>query len=248
MRLILKNIYFLSLFLFLVSCNNKEDDSISLNSLIVPEYTYTQDFFYCDLDESSSLINLESFLSSLVAKYQKELSIFNNIDILFPEAQQEVSRFIFSIRSSNNLDALKRFIEILETEGLSSISTCIFLTDQSSGLDMNNSIKSNTRDFINVEILRCKYNADYNYGTFRIATDRFISSVGRLKMPYSFSYINSSQADTDFLWINSFPINDYKEFLEKNWIKDEESKAIKDEFNENATCLDSKKYKSYSLI
>ena len=34
-------------------------------------------------------------------------------------------------------------------------------------------------------------------------------------MPYSFSYINSSQADTDFLWINSFPINDYKEFLEK---------------------------------
>ena len=99
MRLILKNIYFLPLFLFLVSCNNKEDDSISLNSLIVPEYTYTQDFFYCDLKESSSLINLESFLSSLVAKYQKELSIFNNIDILFPEAQQEVSRFVFSIRS-----------------------------------------------------------------------------------------------------------------------------------------------------
>ncbi len=248
MRLILKNIYFLPLFLFLVSCNNKEDDSISLNSLIVPEYTYTQDFFYCDLKESSSLINLESFLSSLVAKYQKELSIFNNIDILFPEAQQEVSRFVFSIRSSNNLDALKRFIEILKKEGLSSISTCIFSTDQSSGLDMNNSIKVNTNDFISIEILRCKYNTDYNYGTFRIATDRFISSVGRLKMPYSFSYINSSQADTDFLWINSFSINDYKDFLENNWIKEEESKAIKDEFNENATCLDSKKYKSYSLI
>ena len=26
-------------------------------------------------------------------------------------------------------------------------------------------------------------------------------------MPYSFSYINSSKADIDFLWINSFPIN-----------------------------------------
>ena len=237
MRLILKNIYFLPLFLFLVSCNNKEDDSISLNSLIVPEYTYTQDFFYCDLKESSSLINLESFLSSLVAKYQKELSIFNNIDILFPEAQQEVSRFVFSIRSSNNLDALKRFIEILKKEGLSSISTCIFSTDQSSGLDMNNSIKVNTNDFINIEILRCKYNTDYNYGTFRIATDRFISSVGRLKMPYSFSYINSSQADTDFLWINSFSINDYKDFLENNWIKEEESKAIQDEFNESYCSL-----------
>ena len=205
-------------------------------------------FFYCDLEKSSSLINLESFLSSLVAKYQKELSIFNNIDILFPESQQEVSRFVFSIRSSNNLDALKRFIEILKTEGLSSISTCIFSTDQSSGLDMNNSIKVNTNDFINIEILRCKYNTDYNYGTFRIATERFISSLGRLKMPYSFSYISSSKADIDFLWINSFPTNSYKEFLEKNWINEDESKAIKDEFNENATCLDSKKYKSYRLI
>ena len=245
---ILKKIYFLPFFLFLASCNNQESDAVSLNSLIIPEFTYKQDFFYCDLEESSSLINLEAFLSSLVAKHQKDLSKLNSIDILFPDGQEEVSKFIFSIRSNNKPDALKRFIDILEIEGFSRISSCIFSIYQSNGLDMAKPLKNNSNDFINIEILRCFYNAGYNYGTFRIATDRFINSVKRLKLPYSLSYINSPETVDGFLWINSFTINDYKEFLEKNWIKDDESKAIKDEFNENATCLDSKKYKSYRLI
>ena len=43
-------------------------------------------------------------------------------------------------------------------------------------------------------------------------------------------------------------MNDLEEFLETKWVIDEESTAIKEEFNQNATCLDSEKYKSYVLI
>lgn len=248
MRLILKKIYFLPFFLILVSCNNQETNSVSLNSLINPEYSFTQDFFYCNLDDSSSLINLESFLSSFVSNYENELKNLLNVNILFPDNTGDIKSFILSIRSNKNPQDVKRLIDLLEIEEFDNISTCTFSIRQLSGLDMISSLKNDDNEFINIEILRCNYNKNYNYGTFRIAIDRFINAVERLKLSYSSSYINSSDLYNEFIWINSFPMNDYEEFLKKTWIIGDESKAIKDEFNENTTCLDSKKYKSYRLI
>jgi hypothetical protein len=127
------------------------------------------------------------------------------------------------------------------------IASCNYAIQQLDATDLIQSESEATNDFLNVEILRCTYNPGYNFGTFRISIDRFVNAVGRLKLPYSLSYINLKK-NNSFIWINSFNINNQEEFLEKNWISDDESKAIKDEFNENATCLDSKKYKSYELI
>lgn len=244
---LLKIVYFFLISVVLVACGNEKIQTKSLNSLISPNYSFNQDFFYCDLNKNMSLLNLESFLSKFVSDNVNDFSNILDINILFPDETQEVTEFVFSVRSNQNSKEVSDFVNLLDMDDFNKIASCNYAIQQFSATDLIQSESEATNDFLNVEILRCTYNPGYNFGTFRISIDRFVNAVGRLKLPYSLSYINLKK-NNSFIWINSFNINNQEEFLEKNWISDDESKAIKDEFNENATCLDSKKYKSYELI
>lgn len=244
---LLKIVYFFLISVVLVACGNEKIQTKSLNSLISPNYSFNQDFFYCDLNKNMSLLNLESFLSKFVSDNVNDFSNILDINILFPDKTQEVTEFVFSVRSNQNSKEVSDFVNLLDMDDFNKIASCNYAIQQHDATDLIQSESEATNDFLNVEILRCTYNPGYNFGTFRISIDRFVNAVGRLKLPYSLSYINLKK-NNSFIWINSFNINNQEEFLEKNWISDDESKAIKDEFNENATCLDSKKYKSYELI
>jgi hypothetical protein len=244
---LLKIVYFFLISVVLVACGNEKIQTKSLNSLISPNYSFNQDFFYCDLNKNMSLLNLESFLSKFVSDNVNDFSNILDINILFPDKTQEVTEFVFSVRSNQNSKEVSDFVNLLDMDDFNKIASCNYAIQQFDATDLIQSESEATNDFLNVEILRCTYNPGYNFGTFRISIDRFVNAVGRLKLPYSLSYINLKK-NNSFIWINSFNINNQEELLEKNWISDDESKAIKDEFNENATCLDSKKYKSYELI
>lgn len=244
---LLKIVYFFLISVVLVACGNEKIQTKSLNSLISPNYSFNQDFFYCDLNKNMSLLNLESFLSKFVSDNVNDFSNILDINILFPDKTQEVTEFVFSVRSNQNSKEVSDFVNLLDMDDFNKIASCNYTIQQFDATDLIQSESEATNDFLNVEILRCTYNPGYNFGTFRISIDRFVNAVGRLKLPYSLSYINLKK-NNSFIWINSFNINNQEELLEKNWISDDESKAIKDEFNENATCLDSKKYKSYELI
>ena len=244
---LLKIVYFFLISVVLVACGNEKIQTKSLNSLISPNYSFNQDFFYCDLNKNMSLLNLESFLSKFVSDNVNDFSNILDINILFPDKTQEVTEFVFSVRSNQNSKEVSDFVNLLDMDDFNKIASCNYAIQQLDATDLIQSESEATNDFLNVEILRCTYNPGYNFGTFRISIDRFVNAVGRLKLPYSLSYINLKE-NNSFIWINSFIINNHEEYLEKNWISDDESKAIKDEFNENATCLDSKKYKSYELI
>lgn len=244
---LLKIVYFFLISVVLVACGNEKIQTKSLNSLISPNYSFNQDFFYCDLNKNMSLLNLESFLSKFVSDNVNDFSNILDINILFPDETQEVTEFVFSVRSNQNSKEVSDFVNLLDMDDFNKIASCNYAIQQFDATDLIQSESEATNDFLNVEILRCTYNPGYNFGTFRISIDRFVNAVGRLKLPYSLSYINLKK-NNSFIWINSFNINNHEEFLETNWISDDESKAIKDEFNENATCLDSKKYKSYELI
>ena len=244
---LLKIVYFFLISVVLVACGNEKIQTKSLNSLISPNYSFNQDFFYCDLNKNMSLLNLESFLSKFVSDNVNDFSNILDINILFPDKTQEVTEFVFSVRSNQNSKEVSDFVNLLDMDDFNKIASCSYAIQQFDATDLIQSESEATNNFLNVEILRCTYNPGYNFGTFRISIDRFVNAVGRLKLPYSLSYINLKK-NNSFIWINSFNINNQEEFLEKNWISDDESKAIKDEFNENATCLDSKKYKSYELI
>jgi hypothetical protein len=244
---LLKIVYFFLISVVLVACGNEKIQTKSLNSLISPNYSFNQDFFYCDLNKNMSLLNLESFLSKFVSDNVNDFSNILDINILFPDKTQEVTEFVFSVRSNQNSKEVSDFVNLLDMDDFNKIASCNYAIQQFDATDLIQSESEATNDFLNIEILRCTYNPGYNFGTFRISIDRFVNAVGRLRLPYSLSYINLKK-NNSFIWINSFNINNHEEFLEKNWISDDESKAIKDEFNENATCLDSKKYKSYELI
>ncbi len=244
---LLKIVYFFLISVVLVACGNEKVQTKSLNSLISPNYSFNQDFFYCDLNKNMSLLNLESFLSKFVSDNVNDFSNILDINILFPDKTQEVTEFVFSVRSNQNSKEVSDFVNLLDMDDFNKIASCNYAIQQFDATDLIQSESEASNDFLNIEILRCTYNPGYNFGTFRISIDRFVNAVGRLKLPYSLSYINLKK-NNSFIWINSFNINNQEEFLEKNWISDDESKAIKDEFNENATCLDSKKYKSYELI
>jgi len=245
----------LNIFLVIIllsACSKSEyNDQIKLSSLVKADFSYTQDLFDCTLNENESLISLESFFSKNIEEYKKIAELESlNISIFFPENNANISTFIISIISNNNPLGLKKFIDAVKSDAITEIASCSFAIFQNKGINLKEELINNNNDisFINAEILRCKYNDTYNFGTFQISINRFINNLRTVELPYSISYLEDNSKNDSFIWINYFYTEDYEDILLDNWANKEESAEIQSEFSTNATCIDSKKYKSYKLI
>ena len=229
--------------------NNDSTNETKLSSLIKADFSYTQDLFDCTLNENESLISLESFFSKNIEEYKKIAELESlNISIFFPENNANISTFIISIISDNNPLGLKKFIDAVKSDDITEIASCSFAIFQNKGINLKEELINNNISFINAEILRCKYNDTYNFGTFQISINRFINNLRTVELPYSISYLEDNSKNDSFIWINYFYTEDYEDILLDNWANKEESAEIQSEFSTNATCIDSKKYKSYKLI
>ena len=230
--------------------NNDSTNETKLSSLIKADFSYTQDLFDCTLNKNESLISLESFFSKNIEEYKKIAELESlNISIFFPENNANISTFIISIISNNNPLGLKKFIDAIKSDAITEIASCSFAIFQNKGINLKEElINNNNISFINAEILRCKYNDTYNFGTFQISINRFINNLRTVELPYSISYLEDNSKNDSFIWINYFYTEDYEDILLENWANKEESAEIQSEFSTNATCIDSKKYKSYKLI
>jgi len=243
-----KNIYILISFFIITSCGGSSTETnSSLSALIQPEFTYSQDFFDCSINSEYSLINLESFFSSFVDGYKKKDDGVM-VSVLFPDKVDVIKKFIISVISDNNPQAVANFVEDLAAKGFSDIASCSFSIYQMKGFNIVAKKIKPASDYVFIEMLRCKYNEGYNFGTFKISIERFLNQINALDIPYSLSYIKNKDSDNDFLWINSFYGMNFKDQLSNNWIKSKDSIEIQDEFNSNSSCIDSKSYKSYQLI
>ena len=229
--------------------NNDSTNETKLSSLIKADFSYTQDLFDCTLNKNESLISLESFFSKNIEEYKKIAELESlNISIFFPENNANISTFIISIISNNNPLGLKKFIDAIKSDAITEIASCSFAIFQNKGINLKEELINNNISFINAEILRCKYNDTYNFGTFQISINRFINNLRTVELPYSISYLEDNSKNDSFIWINYFYTEDYEDILLENWANKEESAEIQSEFSTNATCIDSKKYKSYKLI
>ena len=243
-----KNIYILISFFIITSCGDSSTETnSSLSALIQPEFTYSQDFFDCSINSEYSLINLESFFSSFVDVYKNEDDGVK-VSVLFPDKVDVIKKFIISVISDNNPQAVANFVEDLAAKGFSDIASCSFSIYQMKGFNIVAKKIKPASDYVFIEMLRCKYNEGYNFGTFKISIERFLNQINALDIPYTLSYIKNKDSDNDFLWINSFYGMNFKDQLSNNWIKSKDSIEIQDEFNSNSSCIDSKSYKSYQLI
>jgi hypothetical protein len=244
---------FLNIFLVIIllsACGkNDSTNETKLSSLIKADFSYTQDLFDCTLNENKSLIGLESFFSKNIEEYKKIAQLENlNISILFPENNTNITTFIISIISNNNPLGLKKFIDAVKSDAITEVASCSFAIFQHKGINLKEELINNNDSFINAEILRCKYNDTYNFGTFQISINRFINNLRAIEFPYSISYLEDNAKKDSFIWINYFYSEDYEDILLKNWANKEDSAEIQNEFSTNARCIDSKKYKSYKLI
>ena len=240
---------FLVIILLSACSNNDSANETKLSSLIKADFSYTQDLFDCTLNENESLISLESFFSKNIEDYKKIAKSENlNISIFFPENNANITTFIISIISNNNPLGLKKFIDAVKSDAITEVASCSFAIFQHKGINLKEELINNNNYFINAEILRCKYNDTYNFGTFQISINRFINNLRAIELPYSISYLEDNSKNDGFIWINYFYTEDYGDILLKDWANKEDSAEIQNEFSTNATCIDSKKYKSYKLI
>ena len=236
--------------IFLSACGkNESNNETKLSLLVKADFSYTQDLFDCTLNKNESLIGLESFFSKNIEEYKNIAQLENlNISILFPQNNKYVTNFIISIISNNNPLGLKKFIDAVKNDAITEVASCSFAIFQHKGVNLKEELINNNKSFINAEILRCRYNDNYNFGTFQISINRFINNLRTIELPYSISYLEDNSKNDSFIWINYFYKEDYEDILLKNWVNNIDSAEIQSEFSTNTSCIDSKKYKSYKLI
>ena len=64
----MKNIFLIAIIIIFSSCSRNENESIAINEFITPDYVFSNYFFDCNLNDGSSLLKLESFLSEFIKK------------------------------------------------------------------------------------------------------------------------------------------------------------------------------------
>ena len=217
---------FLVIVLLSACSNNDSANETKLSSLIKADFSYTQDLFDCTLNENESLISLEYFFSKNIEDYKKIAQSENlNISIFFPKNNANITTFIISIISNNNPLGLKKFIDAVKSDAITEVASCSFAIFQHKGINLKEELINNNNYFINAEILRCKYNDTYNFGTFQISINRFINNLRAIELPYSISYLEDNSKNDSFIWINYFYTEDYEDILLKNWANKEIGRA-----------------------
>ena len=228
---------------FLYSCTSEIDKGIEANLLISPDYNFSVELFECELNESYTLLNLESFLSDLVKSDNYQNDDYG-LEIFFPKSKY-VNEFMLTLKTYSDNDNYNDFINQLSTKGFDEIARCKFNKNDYNGLLLiDQEIQENK--YVN-ELLRCNYNEGFNFGTFRVAIDRFKNQMNSLNIAYEAVYLQTNKSPRSFIWINNFYSNEPSELIPSDWLSNEESQEIRQEFLDNANCIDAKMHDVFVL-
>ena len=220
--------------IFIFSCSSEVDKGIEANLLISPDYNFSIEFFECNLNEGYTLLNLESFLSDLTRNEKTKNNDVYDLEVFFPKSNY-VNEFILNLKTYRNDNTYNNFINELSAKGFDEIARCKFDNNNYQGKLLID-YKTKQQKYNN-EILRCNYNDGFNFGTFRVAIDRFINQIQSLNIPYDAIYIQSNGSPRSFIWINNFYSNEPADVILSDWLDNAEAKDIKEEFLENAKCI-----------
>tara|TARA_Y100000768_G_scaffold74451_2_gene52537 strand:+ start:1216 stop:1950 length:735 start_codon:yes stop_codon:yes gene_type:complete len=220
--------------IFIFSCSSEVDKGIEANLLISPDYNFSIEFFECNLNAGYTLLNLESFLSDLTRNEKSKNNDVYDLEVFFPKSNY-VNEFILNLKTYRNDNTYNNFINELSAKGFDEIARCKFDNNNYQGKLLID-YKTKQQKYNN-EILRCNYNDGFNFGTFRVAIDRFINQIQSLNIPYDAIYIQSDGSPRSFIWINNFYSNEPADVILSDWLDNAEAKDIKEEFLENAKCI-----------
>ena len=243
----MKASYFITLVtVFLISCSRNIDNNIEINQLITPDYNFSNYFFDCNLNDGSSLLKLESFLSGFIKNDIFQNTSSYSLKVFFPE-NDIVDKFKISIKNYTSNDIFTDVINELSQSGFDAVASCKFNSNLFYGLSLYNYTDEQQNTSNNVEILRCSYKPGFNYGTFRISLDRLISKMNQLKIQYGIEYFQEELNSSEFIWINYFYQEDFRNNISAQWLTDPDSTEIKNEFLDNAECIDAITYRFFQI-
>ena len=229
---------------FIYSCSSEIDKGIEANSLISPDYNFSVELFECELNEDYTLLNLESFLSDLVKNENYKNNQEYDLEVFFPKSEF-VNEFVLNLKTYSDEDNYNSFINQLSTKGFDEIAKCKFNKNDYNGLLLiDQGIQQDK--YVN-ELLRCDYKEGFNFGTFRVAIDRFKNKMNSLKIPYEAVYIQTDDSPRSFIWINNFYFNEPSDLILSDWLNDKEAQEIKQEFLDNANCINANMHDVFVL-
>jgi len=233
--------------LFLFSCSkNTNNNNIEINQLVTPDYNFSNYFFDCNLNDGSSLLKLESFLSDFIKNDIFQNTSSYSLKVFFPK-NNIVDKFKISIKNNTPDDIFTALINELSQSGFDAVASCNFNSNLFNGFSLYNYIDKKQNISNNAEILRCSYKPGFNYGTFRISLDRFVSKMNQLKIQYGVEYFQQELNSSEFIWINYFYQEDFKNSISTQWLTDLDSTEIKNEFLDNAECIDATTYRFFKI-
>ena len=233
----------------LISCSGSGKEVSEVSKLIKPSFDKNVSIYSCELNASSSLIDLEAFLSNNSIIEPINTQFKTSTSLLFPDNLDAVEEFLIQLSAESSESILNSYT-VLKEQGIEDIAACkIFNRPSYSSVLFDGFKELNSSEYLITEILSCSYNGGSNFGTFAIAIDRLIQKMGLAAADYKISYLEPTESTgKEFLWVNSFSNNFYLNTLPDIWFSDlEQSREIQDEFKENATCAIAKTYKEFII-
>ena len=231
----------------LTACSSETglDDQRS-SALIKPDFSMKQARFDCLLSKDKSLNSLEAFIPNFVIKTKESLPSAS-LEILFNQEASidKFSLFYLDNDMNFNSDTVRN---LLDEEGISDFAACEMQNNQmlSSNLYIDNKVLN--LDSFEVEILDCKFNNEFNYGTFSIEVDSFLNLIRKQNILYFAKFQQVNELSSEFTWINYLGSNSDKDILYKGWINEEDSITIQESFNAQSTCESATSYKGYKVL
>ena len=232
--------------IIIFGCSNENFDAVDFNKLIKPDFAFTTYFLNCSLKNDSSLLELESFFSSFNKAKKNEYLGSSNLFLYFPDSLY-LDTFVLNLVNTDEENTYSNFIKDLSDEGFDKLASCNFNINGEKGIKILSSKSLIQNENFSSEILRCKYKDGYNFATFRVSIDKFTEFLDRKDFDYEVIYAENDNSN-NFLWINNFYSKDYSKYILENWQTSDEALQIKNEFTENAQCIDSRFYKVFKVI
>ncbi len=232
----------------IISCSQEDDLSdIKSSSLIKPNFLSKEIRYDCIFNTDASLNRLEAFIPNFVNKINKTIKD-PNVEFLFNQ-QEIVNNFTIlysAIETNFNSDAVSN---LLIEEGMDRIANCNFNNNESM---LSARLQLDDKDLnlktFEVEILKCRFNDGFNYGSFAIEVDTFFNIVRKKNIDYFAKFLQTNHSHPTFVWMNYIGSAEDKEVLYNDWLNNEDSLAIQNAFNIQAKCESSMAYKGYKVL
>ena len=158
----------------LISCSGNREEVSEVSKLIKPSFDKNVSIYSCKLNPTSSLIDLEAFLSNNSIIEPINTQFKTSTSLLFPDNLDAVEEFLIKLSAQSNESILNSYA-VLEEQRIEDIATCKINNGPSYSSVLFDGFKEvNSSEYFVTEILSCSYNGGSNFGIFAIAIDRLI--------------------------------------------------------------------------